>query len=654
MNVAERIRGAGEKGLAAELYRVWIVHNQANPLVYAANFNYGIFLTAVDDLKGARDAYLEVIKANPEFFSAYINLGTVYERLGAADQAALQWLEVVNRLPAVVGENIAHKATALKQLGRVLEQVNDVSAENALARCLEINKDQGDVIQHLINIWQRQCRWPCVAPFSNVTRAELLRHISPLSVAAYSDDPMFQLAVANQYVNCDLGRSPVLQTIGDWVPPERRERRRLRIGYVSSDYRQHAIGFLMAGMFEHHDRDKVEVTVYYCGPAMPDDIQARIKSTVDRWIDIDPMSDKEAARQILGDGIDILIDVNGHTKFARTRVFGMKPAPIIVNWLGFPGSMGTPYHHYIIADDYIIPEENEIYYTERVKRLPCYQMNDRKRLVSPDRPSRGDMGLPEDAVVYSCFNGSQKITRFAFLRWMEILSKVPNGVLWVLKGIPAANEQLKRVAQEHGIAPERIVFADTLRNPDHLARYPLADLFLDTSPYGAHTTASDALWMGVPVVTLPGRSFASRVCGSLARAAGLEEMICPTPEAYVALAVELGLDPRKRQFYRDKLAAERDTCVLFDTAAAVRSLEKLYEEMWEDYCAGNLPVPRLTNLEIYHDIAIAHDHEGVEVLTVARYRERYEAQMAFRYAMSPIPFDSRFWTEEVAARFSGG
>jgi len=656
LSVAEQIKSVGERQLVAELYRVWISHNAENPLLFAVYFNYAVSLSANADLAGARDAYIEAVRINPDFFPAHINLGSVYEGLGVVDQAVNQWLGVVNKLPGVTPDTISHKGNALKQLGRVLEQINDVSAENALARCLEINKDQSDVIQHLINIWQKQCRSPVIVPYSGIGKADLLRYISPLSVAAYTDDPMFHLAVSHQYNKRDVGLEPGFHAVGHWAPPAlpESEPKRLRIGYVSSDLRQHAIGFLTAGMFELHDRAKVEVFAYYCGPAIADDITARIKGSIDHWVDISAMTDKVAARQIIDDGIDILVDVNGYTKFARTKLFSLKPAPVIVNWLGFPGSMGSAYHNYIIADDYIIPESSEIYYAEKVKRLPCYQANDRKRLVSDRKFSRQDMGLPEDAVIYSCFNGTHKITNFTYQRWIEILSRVPNSVLWLLKGNGEANERLRQIAVRQGIAGERIIYAEMVRNQDHLARYPLADLFLDTSPYGAHTTASDALWMGVPVITLPGRSFASRVCGSLVRSAGIEDLICATPEAYVARAVELGLDKAKREAYRARLAGGRDTAVLFDTALMVRSLENLYQEMWAEYCAGQLPEPTLTNLGIYHDIAITEDHEARELLTVENYQERYQMNLAYRNSVSPIGYDGRLWTKEVADRLAGG
>ena len=251
------------------------------------------------------------------------------------------------------------------------------------------------------------------------------------------------------------------------------------------------------------------------------------------------MSDEQAALQIARDGVDILVDLNGYTKFARTRLFSFRPAPVQVNWFGYPATMGTPYHHYIIADAAIIPEGDEIFYSEEVARLPCYQPNDRLREVAKTTPKRSDFGLPDDAFVYCSFNSTHKLTQRMFDSWLMILASTPGSVLWLLKATEDANARLRTYAAEHGLAPGRIVFAEKVTNPEHLARYPLADVFLDSFPYGAHTTCSDALWMGVPVLTLQGRSFAARVCASLLAAAGVPELAAANENEYRGKAIVL-------------------------------------------------------------------------------------------------------------------
>jgi predicted O-linked N-acetylglucosamine transferase (SPINDLY family) len=329
-------------------------------------------------------------------------------------------------------------------------------------------------------------------------------------------------------------------------------------------------------------------------------------------------------------------------------VFAERPARIAANWFGFPGTMGSPYHHYIIADEFVVPPGHEIYYSEKVVRLPCYQPNDRRRVVAAGRPTRRDVGLPETGIVYCCLNGMQKLTPLTFQRWVLILQHVSESVLWLLSGSDETNARVKQAAAQHGVAPDRLIFADRLSNPQHLARYPLADLFLDTLPYGSHTSASDALWMGVPVLTLPGRSFAARVCGSLVRAAGLAELVCAGPAEYVTRAIELGREPQRLTELKERLAAGRDTCLLFDTPLLVRRLEDLYCGMWEDFQRGRLPIPDLRNMDIYREIGLEQDLKTIELLDDEAYRALYRDWIADRDRLYPVWPDTRMWPEEPA------
>jgi FkbM family methyltransferase len=648
IGAAERLNKAGQTDQAITLYRVWIEHNPDNSILHAVYFNYAVVLNAANRLVEARSALSEAIRLKPDFFPPYINLGHVLDRMGAGGDAVLKWQEVVQRLAGITGETINFKMTALKQIGRVLERgFLDGHAEETLKAGLDIDPDQNDVAQHFVSLRQRQCKWPVIQPFGSVTREKLLGGISALSLGAYTDDPMLLLANAYRYCLNSIGRPPrtFVDTHQDRIT--KRKSDRLKIGYLSSDLREHAIGFLTSEMYELHDRAKVEVYLYYCGIPADDGIKARIKATGDHWLDLGPFTDEEAAQRIVDDEIDILIDVNGYTNGARQKMLSMRPAPIIVNWLGYPGSLGSPFHNYVIADPFIVPKESEIYYAEKVVHLPCYQPNDRKRVISESRPTRAEVGLPDDAVVFCCFNGAHKITPFTWRRWMQILQQVPGSVLWLLDSIQSTNDRLKDLAQQQGIDPARIVFAAKRRNPDHLARYPLADLFLDTSPYGAHTTCSDAMWMGVPVITLVGRSFPSRVCGSLVKSAGMDELICYTPEDFVARAVEYGNDRDRREALKEKLRANRDSCVLFDTPLLVKSLEDLYRDMWRDFANGDLPRPDLSNLDIYHDIGVALDKDDVELLAVPNYNELYRQKLADRHTYSYLRADARLWPGEL-------
>ena len=651
INTANKLAEAGRSDLARQLYKIWIACNRDDPQTYVAYFNCGCLESQADD--PAAIASLEsAIAVNPDFMPAYINLGGLLERAGKADKAVELWSVGLGRLATVTGPSFNYKIATLKQMARLLgERQQPEASETALRECLSLNPEQRDVLEQFTAIRLVQCKWPVAAPIEGLDRAALVSNIHPLSMAAYTDDPLLQLAAATRYTDQSVKDPPGAADTDRRDAPIELSNRRLRVGYISSDLREHAVGYLMAEVFELHDRGKVEVFAYYCGIPGEDALKTRTKRAVEHWVDIRDLSDDAAAQRIAEDGIDILVDVNGHTRDARTGVFARRPAPIQVNWLGYPGTMGSAYHHYMIADEWIATPGFEVYCSEKVVRLPCYQPNDRKRVVAPERPSRAEAGLPDDAFVFCCFNGAQKITRFAFERWIQILLRTPGSVLWLLASTEETHERLRNYAESQGVGRERIVFAPKQPNPMHLARYPLADLFLDTSPYGAHTTASDALWMGVPVLTLSGRSFAARVCGSLVRSAGLPDLVCDTPEDFVDRAVALATDPAAVGRLKARLEVGRTTCDLFNMEKLVGCLEELYRGMVADYWRGELPRPNLDNLAAYFEAGVALDHEGVEMLAVPDYHGIYRDWLAGRHRNRPLPADPRLWTvAEIAAR----
>ena len=654
IEAASNLCQSNQATLARQLYRSWINLNREHPLLYVAYFNCSTLDSDAQDFAAATDSLDKAIALNPEFAPAYINLGRLWERSGSPDQALDLWRAAANRSAPINGTTVCYVTTALKQMARVLaDKHHSKEAEDVIRRCLEINPQQSDIIEQFTAMRLAQCKWPIVVPSEQVDRKALTRGIHPLSMAVYTDDPLLQLAAADRYVKQADREGP------ENLDSDRRHAaidlagRRIRVGYVSSDLRDHAIGYLMSEFFELHDKSKIEAFAYYCGPESQSALTLRIKAAVEHWSDIRTLSDDEAAAMIAADGIDILVDVNGHTRDSRTGVFARRPAPIQVNWLGYPGSMGTPYHQYIVADDWIIPEGSEIYYSEKVARLPCYQPNDRKRVVAANLPSRADAGLPDNAFVFCCFNGTHKIGRFTFERWLEILGRVPDGVLWLLDTTEETRNRLGDYAEQKGISRSRIIFAPRLHNAHHLARYKLADLFLDTAPYGAHTTASDALWMGVPVLTLSGRSFASRVCGSLVRASGLTDLVVSRPEEYVARAIALGNNRSEIERYKSALEASRSTCRLFDTDMLVDRLEALYRKMIGDYQYGQQPRPDLANLEKYLEAGVDHDHEAQEVLALAGYETMYKAKLKRLHLARPLYADTRLWTAEDIARADG-
>jgi len=654
ISACQTLSGHGRTELAQQLYKVWTGFNPDHPHRYAIEFNRAVLLSAVGDLAESEAGLRAAITAKPDFMPAYVNLGGVLERKGEPDAAIALWMTGLDQLNAVSSEALDYKTIIFKQISRVLmDNHRPAAAERSLQACLENDASQRDAVGQYVPLRIGQCKWPVVTPTAKVDHTTLMMGIQPLSLAAFSDDPLLLLAAAWLYVKDDVEPKATLSAVDRRNAPIDLTDRRMRIGYVSSDLRDHAIGYLIAEVLELHDRSKVEVFAYYCGPPSDSPHAQRNKAAVEHWVDIRDMSDDAATARIAADGIDVLIDVNGLTKDARAGVFARRAAPIQVNWLGFPGSMGSPYHNYIVADDWIIPAGSELYYSEKVVRLPCYQANDRKRVVAAHRPSRTEVGLPEDGVVFCCFNGAQKISRFTFDRWMEIVKRTPGSVLWLLDTAEETNVRLRDEAEARGVAPERIVFATKLANPYHMARYSLADLFLDTSPYGAHTTASDALWMGVPVLTLSGRSFASRVCGSLVRSAGLPELVCETPEDFVEQAVALAADPARLQSLRARLEASRDTCVTFDMDLLTSELEGLYQRMCEDHQAGLTPQPDLRNLEAYLEAGVQSNPDVEETLAVLDYHERYIRALAARHRMRPLPADDKLWTQHQIAMIDG-
>jgi predicted O-linked N-acetylglucosamine transferase (SPINDLY family) len=645
-----RYTAQGQSELAEQVYKIWIQFNPEHPQLFIALFNCSALQSTIGQNEAAMANLERAIALNADFLPAYINLGGLRERSGGLELAVNIWNEAATRPQAITGVNANYVFTAYKQIARaLLEGGQGHRAESALWRCADLDPSQMDTIGQLVAARMGQCKWPALTPWDRVSRRTLMLGLNPLSVAAYSDDPFLQLGEAARFIDQEA-QAPV-----EAIITERRDApidltgRRLRVGYVSSDLRDHAVGYLMAELFELHDREKVEVFAYYCGPATEGGLNTRIRLAVEHYADIREMSDDDAARKIADDGIDILVDVNGHTRDSRTQVFARRPAPILVNWLGYPGTMGSPYHHYIIGDPWVIPEGSELYYSEAVKRLPSYQPNDRKRFVDEARPTRTDAGLPEDAFVFCCFNGVQKFTQATFDRWMDILKQTPGSVLWLLEASVEINERLRDQAEQRGVERERLIFAPKQRNPMHMARYPLADLFLDTAPYGAHTTASDALWMAVPVLTLSGRGFASRVCGGLVRAAGLPELVCETAEQYVQMAVALGADRAAARALSARLEANRATSVLFDMDLLVRSLETLFDEMAAEHQAGQRPRPNVANLETYLDIGIALDSDEREMLVETDYDNLWKTALIRRHLVKPMAPDGRFWTEDDIA-----
>jgi predicted O-linked N-acetylglucosamine transferase (SPINDLY family) len=372
--------------------------------------------------------------------------------------------------------------------------------------------------------------------------------------------------------------------------PKRGSHQKLRVGYVAGEFRQQATSLLLAGALEHHDRDRFEIFAFDNGADDGSETRRRINAAVHRVIGIKNLSDAEAIAAIRESQIDILVNLNGYFGAERTRVFAGRAAPVQVNYLGFPGTLGAKYIDYIIADRHVLPAEHLPFYTEKVVWLPnCYQANDRKKKISEIEFDRTILGLPPDAFVFCCFNNAYKITPAVFDCWMRILNRVEASVLWLLEDTAAAVANLRREAASRSVDPDRLVFAGRMPLPEHLARHRCADLFLDTLPYNAHTTASDALWAGLPLLTCRGETFAGRVAASLLTNVQLPELITTTLHDYERLAIELATAPEKCAAIKQKLAANRLTTPLFDTGLFTGHLEAAYIAMSERHQAGLAP-----------------------------------------------------------------
>lgn len=407
-------------------------------------------------------------------------------------------------------------------------------------------------------------------------------HAVPYDCVIATQDPGLQLACAVAATKTGIPQAnPIWR--GEPYPHEK-----IRIGYVSPDFRDHAVGRVIAGLFKHHDKTRFELYGFSTS-ADQSALRANIKSAFDHFIDVEPMNDREAAQCIRDNEIDILIDLAGHTAHTGLNAMAYKPAPVQVTWLGFPGSTGAPFMDYIIADPTVIPVEHEPFYLEKVVRLPdTYQPNDGDLQVA-DAPSRKDVGLPADGLVFCCFNNTFKITPEVFDIWMRLLGQVESSVLWLFEANATAKANLQKEAAARGISSERLVFAPHADYAPYLARTQLADLFLDNNYWNGHSTASDALRCGVPVITCEGGSFASRVAASLLRAIGLPELVTTSLEEYEALALRLARDPALLAATKARLASNRLTMPLFDTARFTRHLEAAYQTMYERVQSGEPP-----------------------------------------------------------------
>ncbi|MDH4483390.1 MAG: tetratricopeptide repeat protein [Rhodoferax sp.] len=571
---ASRLEAAGRSFLAIVLYRTWIARN-ASELEYIVQFNLGVALSNAGDLAGSESAYRRAVELAPGFIQPRLNLGTLLERLGKVDQALDEWRWVEKSLAKPSKDNKPLLVMALNQLGRVLEMRKQLAEATAmLTRSLELEPEQPDVLHHWISLRQKQCAWPTYGLLPGVSRRAMQDATSALSMLSISDDPADQLAAARRFVKKKLrSEVPKLADVAGYG------HKRIRIGYCSGDFCLHPVSLLTVELFELHDRERFEVYGYCWSPEDGTPMRQRVINAMDHFTRIDVLSDEAAAERIRADEIDVLIDLQGQTAGARATMLAYRPAPVQITYLGLPATTGLPSIDYVIADRFLIPESEALHYSERPLYMPdVYQVSDRQRPVGP-KPSRAQCALPSEGFVFCSFNNNYKFTPEVFAVWMNILRRVPASVLWLLGDNQWSMENLRKEAAARGVDPQRLIFAPRVSPEIYLARYQVADLFLDSFPFNAGTTANDALWMELPLLTLCGRSFASRMAGALLTAAGLHSLITHTLNDYEEMAVELANRPDQLADLRDQLKSLKTEGALFDTPRFVRNLESSLETL---------------------------------------------------------------------------
>lgn len=571
---ANKLAEQGHNPLAAVLYQTWLRRNKTphNHLVY---FNLGVVLFNENDIDGAKEAYSHAVQLAPTFPQARFNLGLIYERQGLSDAATAQWLWIESHASPADMELRPILLMTLNNLGRHYEDVKRYAESlSYLTKSLLVEPNQPDTIHHWVFLRERQCLWPVYETTGGVSQDLMRRFTSALATLSLSDDPAAQLEAARNYV-----KAKVNSNVPTLAPVKSYGHKKLRIAYCSSDFCRHPVAMLTAELFELHDRNEFEIYGYCWTKEDGSALRQRVIAAMDHFERIHELSDEAAARLIREHEIDILVDLQGQTLGARTNLLAYRPAPIQITYLGLPATTGLPSIDYVIADRFLIPEESARYYSEKPLYMPdIYQVSDRKRQSSP-APSRESCGLPNDGFVFCSLNNNYKFTPEMFDTWMSILRQVPGSVLWLLGDNTWAEANLKREAVARGINESRLVFASRVSPEDYLGRYLIADLFLDTFPFNAGTTANDALWMGLPVLTRTGHVFASRMAGALLTAAGLEELITYDQQSYEAKAIALAIAPDQCKRIRDHLEQVKESGVLFDTKRFALNLEKEFKRL---------------------------------------------------------------------------
>ena len=546
-----------------------------------AYLNLGNALLEVKRFDDALSSYSEAIKINPDLSDAYSNRGNTLLELKIFDQAIANYDRAIQLNPSY--------AAALFNRGHALLGLNQKDeALTSYKKALTLAPEQKYLWVTQLHTQMHLCDWtdlPNELKKLELSIANELMVLFPFPVLGLIDEPELQLKVSRFYVNEDF---PASNMTGKFKKTYAGEK--IRIGYYSADFHNHATSYLIAELFETHDKHKFELFGFSFGSYQQDEMRKRVASGFTHFYDVTHQSDRDVAQMSRDLGIDIAVDLKGFTQDSRVGIFAEKCAPVQINYLGYPGTLAAPYYDYIVADKILIPKQNQKYYTEKIIYLPnSYQVNDSKRTISPKLFTKQELGLPEHSFVFCCFNNNYKILPATFDVWMRILNKVDNSVLWLLEDSTTGANNLRKEAEKRGVNPSRLVFAPRMKLEDHLARHRCADLFLDTLPYNAHTTASDALWAGLPVLTNIGQSFAARVAASLLNAMQLPELIAKTDEEYEHRAIEMATNPLGIAEIKAKLEQNRLTSPLFNGQLFAHHIELAFIEIHRRYVCGEKP-----------------------------------------------------------------
>ncbi len=569
-----------QQGKLAQAQTIYVEVLKVQPKHFDGLHLSGVIALQTNKNTLALDLIGQAIKLNPKIASAYSSRGNALQELKLFE-AAVESHDKAIALKPDYADAYHGRGNALRELSRGTDAVASYK------KALEIDPDIEFLLGGMLREKCQICDWDGIEREVNVLLQKIAagNKCTPcFPLLHMADSPARQKQVGELWIS---SHHPPNQTLGPLPKPIKRNK--IRIAYFSADFRNHAIAHLMAGLFESHDKSKFELFAFSFGPDQPDGMRQRLVPAFDQFIDVRAKTDIEVAQLARQLEIEIAIDLNGFTKDGRPGIFAARAAPIQVNYLGYPGTMAAPYMDYLIADRTLIPETSQQHYTEKIVYLPgSYQVNDSKRPMAEKQFNRKELGLPATGFVFCCFNNSYKITPAVFAVWMHILKRAEGSVLWLLEDNLHATENLRREAEQRGVSSERLIFAPRIHLPGHLARHQLADLFLDTLPYNAHTTASDALWAGLPVLTLMGQTFAGRVAAGLLHAIELPELITHSQEQYESKAIELATNPKLLGEIKQKLARNRLTTPLFNTPLFTKHIEAAYVAMYERY-QTNLP-----------------------------------------------------------------